>query len=258
PTAIYVKVDSGLGRLGAPLASAVEFVKEVAALPQVVVEGLYTHLPFADPAGREWARTRLEEVPAVLRGLARAGIEIRVTQALSSAGILAGLDHGCTAVCPGHLLYGLQPVSAKLADRRSFQPVLRALRTRLIQVTRNPTARAVGAGGHRVLPGGAVTGVVPIGTGDGYRSARAGAAGMGLRGHRVPVLGVSLEHPTLALSAIPDPTVGNEVAVLGGEGDARVTLEELAGWQQVRPLDVLTALSGRMPIAVRRGEPRPA
>src|SRR5262245_22306528 len=94
PTAIYVKVDSGLGRLGAPLASAVEFVKEVAALPQVVVEGLYTHLPFADPAGREWARTRLEEFHAVLRALARAGIEIPVTQALSSAGILAGLDHG--------------------------------------------------------------------------------------------------------------------------------------------------------------------
>src|SRR5262249_58884692 len=75
PTAIYVKVDSGLGRLGVPLGSAVEFVKQVAALPQIAVEGLYTHLPFADPAGREWARTRLTGFHAGRRALGRARVE---------------------------------------------------------------------------------------------------------------------------------------------------------------------------------------
>ena len=261
PTAIYVKVDSGLGRLGVPLGNAVEFVKQVVAVPGIVVEGIYTHLPFGDPAGLEWARSRLGEFRTVLRALEQAGIGVPVTQALSSAGILARLDHGCTAVCPGHLLYGLRAGSAAIGDPEPFQPVLRAIRTRLIHVTRNPTARAVGMGGRRVLPGGAVTGVVPIGAGDGYRSAKTGTAAMVLRGCRVPVLGVSLEHTTVDLSEIPDPTIGDEVVVLGGDGEARIALEELAEWQQVRPLDVLTAFSGRMPIAICRGRPsdsRPA
>jgi len=255
PAAIYVKIDSGLGRLGVPMWNAVEFVKQVAALPRIVVEGIYTHLPFGDPAGLEWAKSQLREFRALLRALEHAGIVVSVTQAISSAGVLAMLDHGCTAVCPGHLLYGLSPVSPVVADCHPFPPVLRAIRTRLIHVTRNPTARAIGLGGRYPVPGGAVTGVVSIGSRDGYRSARTGKATMLLSGYRVPVLGVSLEHTTLDLSAIPDPTIGDEVVVVGGQGGDRITLSELAEWQQVHPLEVLTAFSGRMPIAIWRRRP---
>jgi alanine racemase len=255
-TAIYVKVDSGLGRLGVPMAKAVELVKHVAALPRIVVEGIYTHLPFGDLTGLEWAKTQLHEFRAMLRALEAAGVVVSVTQAISSAGVLAMLEHGCNAICPGHLLYGLRPVSAAIADGDQFHPVLRAIRTRLIHVTRHPTPRAVGLGGRYPMPGGAVTGVVPIGSRDGYRAARVGTATMVLHGHRVPVLGVSLEHTTLDLSTVQDPTIGDEVLVLGGDGEERITLAELAEWQQASALEVLTAFSGRMPIATWRSRPK--
>ena len=247
PTAIYVKVDSGLGRLGIPVGEAAEFVRRVVALPHIVLEGIYTHLPFGDPAGRDWARQRLREFRAMLGALAGAGISVPVTQAVSSAGIVAIPDHGCNAVCPGHLLYGIPPIAPTVADCTAFRPVLRAIRTRLIHVAAHPGARTVGLGGHYPMAGGSVTGVVPIGTRDGYRGARAGKAVVLLRGARTPVLGVSLEHTTLDLTGVRAAAVGDEVVILGRDGEDGITLREMAEWQEAHPLEVLTALSGRIP-----------
>lgn len=91
PAALCVKVDAGLGRLGVPLGEARETVRAIAALPGVTVEGLYTHLPFGDPAGRDWAAGRAEGFAALLRGLADDGIRPAVTQLWASAGLIAGL-----------------------------------------------------------------------------------------------------------------------------------------------------------------------
>ncbi|MGH6933538.1 MAG: alanine racemase, partial [Dongiaceae bacterium] len=56
PAAVFVKVDSGFGRLGVPIVDAFDLILGIAALPNVAIEGIYTHLPFSDAAGREWAR----------------------------------------------------------------------------------------------------------------------------------------------------------------------------------------------------------
>jgi alanine racemase len=67
--------------------------------------------------------------------------------------------------------------------------------------------------------------------------------------HRALVLGVSLEHTTLDFSGVPDPSIGDEVVVVGRKGEGRITLAELAERPQVHPLEALTAFSRRMPIA---------
>ena len=59
PTRVYVKVDTGLGRLGVPLPDALEFIRKLRTMRNIVVEGVYTHLSFYDEAGREWSRARL-------------------------------------------------------------------------------------------------------------------------------------------------------------------------------------------------------
>jgi alanine racemase len=125
PASVWIKVDAGLGRLGVPIGEAEAFVRKTAGLANVAVRGLYTHLPFVDQAGLEWAATRLPAFRSLVESLARSGVELEVTQALSSAGILAGLDDRCTAVCPGHILYGLPPASHEAVDSSAFRPVLR-------------------------------------------------------------------------------------------------------------------------------------
>ena len=254
PAPIYIKVDSGLGRLGVRIEEAVALIKSVATLPRIVVEGIYTHLPFRDAAGMEWARDRLAAFDELVAALAAAGMGFPVTQAKNSACLLAGLKDRCTAVSPGHLLYGLSPGAADLFDTSAFRPVLRAVRTQLIHVAHHPPGRLIGLGGPYGIKGGTVTGVVPFGLYDGYRNPAEGTT-MLLRGRRVPVIGVSLEYTTLDLSGLDGPEPGEEVTVLGQAGDGRITLEEIAGWQAARPLDVLMSFGGRLPVRIAEGAP---
>lgn len=248
PAPVYIKVDCGLGRLGVPLALAEDFAKEVAALPNIVVEGLYTHLPFSDASGRDWARQRLAAFYELVATLAASGLEIPVTQALSSAGIIAGLKNHCSAVCPGHLLYGISPVLPDIADAAPFRPVLRSIKAQLIHVGHHAGQWTAGVGGYYPLESGSTIGVVPLGLNDGYRNpAKGRTAAVLLRGRRVPVIGVSLEHTTIDLSAIEHPAVGEEVSVLGGAGTEAIGLPEMAESQGVRPIDVLMAFSRRLP-----------
>jgi alanine racemase len=248
PTAVYVKVECGLGRFGVDLGEAADFVQEVAALPNVVVEGLYTHSPFDDAAGRTWAVERLVEFRALRDALAEAGLQIPITQALSSAGVVAGLDDlGCTAVCPGRLLYGLAPVTPDVADCGEFRPVLRAIKTKLIHIAQHPLSRSAGMSGRDQFLAGATIGVVPLGLIDGYRPARAGVAEMLVHGRRAPVLRTSLEATTLDLTDVPNATLGDPVLALGEDGRERITLDDLATWQDTSALEVLTAFSERMP-----------
>lgn len=247
PTPVWIKVDAGLGRLGVPIEEAEEFVRSVAGLRGISVRGVYTHLPFVDRAGLDWADARLPAFRTLVSALAHAGLQPEVTQALSSAGILAGLEDGCTAVCPGHVLYGLPPSSPEAVDFSAFQPVLRAVKTRLLQVTPHAATRTAGVGGQVELAAGAVTGVVSFGRTDGYRGAVAGRQAFALvHGRRVPVRGVSLEHTTLDLTGV-DAAVGDEVVVLGTQGSETITATEIASWQAASADDVVLAFDRKLP-----------
>ncbi len=219
PTPIYIKVDSGLGRLGVPIADADELIGEIAALPRVVIEGIYSHLPFADAAGRDRARAQADAFAALLRRLVARGIEPRVTQVWASSGLLAGLSDVCNAVCIGHLLYGLSPVSAEVAAARDLRPVMTAIKTRLVHVAYRGAGDDHAGGGSYAMRNARISGVVPLGLGDGMRNPAAGQVmSLLIRGRRAPVLGVSLEHTTLDISGIDSPRVGDEAIVVGHSG----------------------------------------
>ncbi|MGE0120979.1 MAG: alanine racemase [Dongiaceae bacterium] len=245
PTPVYLKVDSGLGRLGVPVADAGELVAEIAALPRVVIEGIYTHLPFGDAAGRDEARMQAETFASLLRRLAAQGIDPPVTQVWASSGLLAQLPDACNAVCVGHLLYGLSPVSREVASAGELRPVMRAIKTRLIHVVhRSAGAAQAGAYGLR---NARVTGVVPLGLGDGMRNAVAGQSmSMLVRGRRAPVLGVSLEHTTLDLTGIESAQVGDEAILVGRSDGLANSFRDLARWFGCGELEALMTFSGRL------------
>ena len=100
-------MDSGLGRLGVPLPEAETLIQEMAALPNLAIEGIYSHLPFGNTAGSDWACEKYAAFAALLARLASRGIKPAVTQVWASSGLLAGLPDACNVVCVGHLLYGL-------------------------------------------------------------------------------------------------------------------------------------------------------
>ncbi|MYE59722.1 MAG: alanine racemase [Alphaproteobacteria bacterium] len=248
PAPAYVKVDAGLGRLGVPLEEAEGFLAGLAAMPDLKVQGLYTHLPFGDARGRDWARERFAAFGALLARLEARGLAPPVTQAGASASVAAGLSDRSNAVCVGHLLYGLSPFAdASVADASAYKPVLAEVGSRLVQVSDHPQGSDIAIAGSYGIRRGRRTGVAPVGAAQGVARPVPGSRPEALiRGRRAPVLAVSLEHLTLDLSEVEDAAVGDAVLLLGGDGEAAIGLDELAAWSGRRALDTVLALSGRL------------
>jgi len=248
PAPVYIKVDAGMGRLGVELRRAEAFIRQVVALPRVVVEGVYTHLSFKDAQGQDWSRRGIERFNALIAELRDGGFDIPVTQAVASSNLMVGYMDGCNAISPGHLLYGLPSVEPGLASIAPFKPVLRAVRAQLIHIGEFSDDPGLKDGGYHVKRRGERTGVVPLGLYDGYCKPRNGApAAVLVKGRRLPVLGVSLEYLTFDLLDLDGVTVGEDVVVLGAGGDDQITLEELADWQGRGALEVLMNFDGRLP-----------
>jgi alanine racemase len=242
--AVYVKVDAGLGRLGVPIGAARAVIRKMAEMPDITIAGIYTHLPFADTTGQEWAIGKAAVFADLLDGLARDGVRPPFTQTWGSSGLLADLPDATNAVCVGHALYGISPFTDPTLTDAVPPPVLAEVGSHVIHVAEHP--HDIDAGGY--LAGGASrVGVIPFGVADGLRRVGSQCERQVLvRGRRVPVLGTSLEHTVLDLTEAPDATVGDPVLLVGGDGERRITLAEWAASSGCSELDAVLALSGRV------------
>ena len=242
-TEVYVKVDAGLGRLGVALPDALEFICHIATLKNVQVAGVYTHVSFYDLAGNDWSRERLTEFDTFLVALERAGINVPISQANASSGLLSGITSRANTVCPGHLLFGISSVAPEVAPIAPYRPVLSAIKSRIIHV-------ALLKSGMRDAPGANApsrVGVIPLGLADGYRPLMLNASACVLiGGRRAPIKAISLEHMTLDLSDFEDTGVGDEVVLLGKSGKEEITIYEVASWQGTRSHHVMSALDRRL------------
>ena len=256
---VYVKVNAGLGRLGVPLEEAEGFLLDLAAMQGLEVRGLYTHLPFGDARGRDWAEQRFAAFDALLARLEERGLAPPVTQAGASSSVAVELSDRANAVCVGHLLYGLSPfVDGSVADLSAYRPVLAEVGSRLVQVSDHPQGSDIAVGGSYGIRSGRRTGVAPVGVAQGLARPAPGSRPQALiRGRRAPILAVSLEHMVLDLSDVADAAVGDAMLLLGGDGEAAIGLNELAAWFGMRELDAVMALSSRLTAHYRGAADRP-
>jgi alanine racemase len=246
-TPVYIKVDAGLGRLGVPIEDARETIRAIAKLEGLKVEGIYTHLPFADVQGRDWALAKSKAFEALLNELAADGIQPEVTQVWGSSGLLADMPDFCNAVCVGHVLFGLSPVTRDISTADGFRPAVRSIRARLLHVAHHAAGRDIAIGGQYAFRNAAKIGVIPLGVSDGMRRLVSGTSPYALvRGRRAPIIGTSLEHTVLDLADIDVPQVGEEVVLLGEMEGERVTLGDWSQWLGCSELDVVMSFSGRM------------
>ena len=243
PLDVFVKVDVGLERLGVPADEAVKLVLALRDLPRLRVAGLGAHLhvpPGADPAYVHWQFSRFT---AVLDALSAEGVEIPVRLAASSPLVLGFPDTYLNAVDPGRMLYGCTPED--LTGPVPLRPAFRALKTRLIEVKGlTPRERFADAAPFPIRSGMRL-GVVPIGAGDGFHRINAGS--VLVRGRRVPILASpSLEHTRVDLTTVPDAALGDEVVLIGRQGDAAITLGEVAARHKIDPMAIALAIGPRV------------
>jgi alanine racemase len=247
PQAVWIKVDCGFGRYGVALPEAEAFIRAVADNPRLKLEGIYTHLPFADAAGREWAVRQTAAFRDLVAALEHAAIRFPVVQATASPGLLCGFG-GDTAVATGHLLYGLNPLRAGSDTNVDFSALRLALRrvvTRLVHRTHRLQGDAAASYLRQSV---GPLGTVPIGLCHGYRPA-VGGAFMIVRGRIAPVLRVTVESTSLDLAEVPDAEPDEPVTVLGRGGDHEISPQRLADWHACGVLPLIMGLGRALPRA---------
>ena len=252
PCEVFVKVDAGLQRLGVAAEQAVKVIVAIAELPRLRLGGVCTHLhapPGADPAYIGWQFGRFT---AVLDGLAAAGIEVPVKLAASSPLVMQHRQTYLTAVDPGSMLYGVAQ-SFATSPAVVLRPAFRALKACLISVRDLlPRERFVPEAPFPV-PASMRLGVIPLGTADGLGSLHDGR--VLVRGRAVPILsGPSLEHTRVDLTAVPDARVGDEVVVIGRQGNAEITPAAVAARHGVAPTGIALAVRERVARVYLAGE----
>jgi alanine racemase len=243
PCDVFVKVDVGLERLGVPAEQAVKLIAAMLELPRLRLAGLcaHPHAPDgADPAYAEW---QLGRFTAVVDELEARGVRVPIRLLAASPFVLRFPQTYLNAVDPGRMLYGITfPGETSPVPLRS---TLRALTTRIIALKElMPRARFADQAPFPVTAPMRL-GVIPMGSADGLAWLHAGR--MLVRGRAVPLVGgPSLEHTRIDLTSVPDARVGDGVVIIGRQGEAEITVAEVAEHHGLGLHHVATTVGARV------------
>lgn len=251
PVGVHLKIDTGMHRVGADPADAPDLAKAIRAAPALRLEGLWTHLASADePEQDDFTALQLARFEDVRDALAADGAQPALLHAANTAGALAHPAARYDLVRCGIALYGYSPRPGVARD--DLRPVL-SLRARVSAVRTLEAGERVSYGRRYAVPAPrSVVATVPLGYADGV-TRRLGAVGAEvlLRGRRRPVAGtVSMDQ--FMVDCGPGSTVapGEEVVLLGRQGDQEIRAEEWADRLGTITYEVLCGIGSRVPRVV--------
>lgn len=245
---VHVKVDTGMHRVGLVPERAVSFC---AAVREVGLEldGVWTHLARSEELDDPTTDEQLKRFEEVLGALEAAGHRPRYRHAANSGAAVARPESHFDLVRVGIAMYGILP-GAELTDAVDLRPAMR-LRSRVSMVKRLPAGEAVSYGHRYRLERESTIATVPIGYADGYRRALSNVGRVLIGGRRRSVAGV-VTMDQLMVDCGDDPVrPGDEVVLLGRQGDEEVRAEEVAGWAGTIGYEVVTSVSARVPRVYR-------
>lgn len=248
----HLKIDTGMGRYGLLPDEAVAFMAQVADLPALRFEGIFTHFSVADAADKAYTHQQFEQFQAVIAALREAGHTFALRHAANSAATLDLPATHLDAVRPGVALYGLYP-SAEVSRQAGLRPAL-SLISHVARVRTLPAGASVGYGRTFVTPRPMRIALVPVGYGDGYHRLLSNRGAVLIHGRRAPIVGrVCMDQFMVDVSGIDGVTQDDPVVLIGEQGGAAISAAEVAAWAETINYEVVTSLTGRLPRVYLRG-----
>ncbi len=239
---LHLKIDTGMHRLGLLPQQIGAFLQAVRDLRGLVWEGIYTHFATADEPERPELQAQLDQFMIAVAHARRMGWRFPITHAANSAAALWHAGSRLDMVRAGIALYGVAPGDAPLPA--GFRPAL-AFRTRIVRLADLPPGSPVSYGGDYVTPAERRIATIPVGYADGFRRGPPWRAVL-VRGRRTPVVGrICMDYAMLDVTAVPGAAVGDEVTLLGPQGDAAISAQEVAGWLGTSAYEVLATILPR-------------
>ncbi len=241
---MHIEVDTGMGRTGLSMDGAVESIGMMARMKGLDIEGIFTHFPASD-SDFDYTHEQMRVFGGLLEKLESAGIRFRYVHSANSAAILNFPSSHFNLIRPGLLAYGHYP-SIDLREKIELVPVMK-FKSRLILVRRVRAGQSISYGRTFIAPAEMTVGVIAAGYGHGM-SHRLSNKGMVLfRGEKVPIIGrVTMDMTMIDISACPDAAVGEEVAIIGRQGENEISVDDIAQWDGTLNYEVLCRISKRV------------
>ncbi|EGD46399.1 alanine racemase [Ruminiclostridium papyrosolvens DSM 2782] len=227
---IHIKIDTGMSRIGfLPGYSAVKNVVEISRLPNIIIEGLFTHFATADEKNREYTNTQFERFMSICCELQRIGIHIPVKHCANSAAIIEYPEMHLDMVRPGIILYGMYPSDDVNKAKIDLKPAM-TLKANVIMVKEVEKNTSISYG--RIFTTGRTSKIatIPIGYADGFNRMLSNKGKVLINGEFAPVVGrVCMDQCMVDITDIgSNVEVGDEVVLIGAQGQNNITAEDVA------------------------------
>ena len=239
----HLKIDTGMNRLGFRHDNLQRTLPDIVASKNLIVDAVYTHFATADDPEHPAFGEQRERFEAALRALPGIGITVRAQHAANSAALLRDERVWYDFVRPGLLLYGVVP--PPLASTLPLRPAL-SLHSRIVAVKGLRAGEAAGYGLRSPVEAPATIAIVPAGYADGLDLRLAGRGHMLVRGRRAPIVGsVCMDVTMLDVSGM-DVAPGDEVVIVGEQGEEWIGMREIAAAIGTIPYELLCRVGSRI------------
>ncbi len=242
---VHLIIDTGMERTGVHYFNAEKFITEAYRLKSISVDGIYSHFASSDSTDLTYTKLQFERFMEVLYFFEKHSLAPPLRHISNSGAVLQFPEANLDMVRPGILLYGVYP-SQSTKKTIQVNPVL-TWKSLVVYFKVITPGHPVGYGmrwksDHNVR---AVT--VPVGYGDGYFRSMSGKARVIIRGNKYPVIGtISMDQVVVNIEQ-DSAYHGDEVILLGKDGNSSITAEELADWAATIPYEILTNINTRVP-----------
>jgi alanine racemase len=243
---VHVKVDTGMHRVGIDTDQVAPLVAMLLD-SGLELEGLWTHFAKSEETDDPFTSVQLERFNRVAAIMREGRVVPRYLHAANSAAVMTRPDSHLDMVRLGIAMYGLCPGPTLPADACSTLRPAMSFKSAVTMVKRVPAGEAISYGQHYTLERLSTMATVPVGYADGYSRLLSGKAEVLIRGRRYPVAG-TVTMDQLMVDCGDDPIeTGDEVVLIGRQGDERITADALAGWMGTISYEVVCGLSERVP-----------
>lgn len=256
---VHAKVDTGMGRLGLvcygstdelevheAINRVVTSILEIASLPNLELEGIYTHFANADNTDKEDARRQFQLFMDVLEKLKKQSLEVSMRHAANSAATIEMPETHLDLVRPGIALYGLRPSRENDQDLIDLKPVM-SLKSRIILLKEVPAEFRISYGSTYKTSRPTKIATVPIGYADGYNRLLSSRGSMLVHGIRVPIVGrVCMDLTMIDVGQVAGVQVNDEVVILGNQGKEEITADAVARLLNTINYEVVSSITSRV------------
>ena len=253
---VHVKLDTGMGRIGfTPGKEGADKIEEISKLPNIVMEGLYTHFSKADEGDKSYTMKQMEAYTWMKEELTGRGITFSYYHCCNSAGIIDLKGAGQNLARAGISTYGMYPSEEVHKENVDLKPALELI-SHVAFVKWVDEGKMISYGGTYVTKRRTKIATIPVGYGDGYPRSLSNKGYMLIHGKKAPIIGrVCMDQCMVDVTEIEDVKFGDEVVLVGRDGDEYLSVETLSRLSDRFNYEFVCLMGKRIPREyIRRGE----